>query len=215
MVFLMISSRSRWALLTCILILCANNEALPQSPDQTNCPRVTVSCANTLQPTYQFTASVTEADANQRFAYHWTVSAGKIVSGQGTPVITVIGEPTLTATVRLTGLPSVCIQTTASCSVNVGYHHVPPVQKIDQFGSIPFQKVKPHLDKLAHDLRNSPGALGSIVSTRKWALAKNAVDYLLSKHGIPSERILLVDQKRKGPLLIKLFIVPPGASPPS
>lgn len=211
--FLMIMTRSWWVLLAFIPILCASNEALPQSPVPTACPRVMVSCPITNQPVYDFTASVIEADSNQLFAYHWTVSGGKIVSGQGTPVIKVIGEPPLTASVQLKGLPSECTQTTASCSVLGGFH-VPPVQLIEEFGSISLQKVRLHLDKLALHLRNNPGSMGSIVSTRKWTLAKQTVDYLSSKHNIPAERILFLDQKKKGPILVKLYIVPQGAVPP-
>jgi hypothetical protein len=209
-VFTLIAGHLRWGFVCPFLVFCPIPGLTQSDLAATQCPRVTVSCPSTNQPVYDFTATVIGSDPTQRFAYHWRISTGKLISGQGTPAIKVTGEPPLTATVELTGLPSECTQTRASCSI-LGGHHMPPVQLIDEFGYISFQRVKPHLDELAFHLRNSPGSMGSIVSTRKWTLAKKAIGYLSSKHNLPAERILIVDQKKKGPLLVKLYIVPPGA----
>jgi hypothetical protein len=213
-IFSLMISRARWALLALILILCALNEALSQaeSTAQTKCPLVSVSCVGknhcTESPFY-FVAKVTEADPKIKFSYHWAVHTGTIVEGQGTSTIKVSGENGVVAMVKLKGLPAACKYDSATIALI--WDPPPPVRQIAELRSISFQQVKPHLDKLAYQLRNSPGSQGSIVSTRKWASVTNALHYLLSKHGIPPERILLVDQKRKGPLWIKLYIVPSGA----
>ena len=204
------------AFLGLILILCAFDDVLSQSTttQQTQCPRVTVSCGSSNQSPYIFTASVTGADANQTFSYQWTVYRAKIVSEQGTPVIKVIGERPVTATVELKGLPSTCTEVVASCSF-LEESPPPPIQQIDVFASLPLQRVKPRLDKLAVQLRNTPGSLGYIVSTGKWALTEKAIRYLVSKHDLKPGRVTYLEKKRKGPLLITLYLAPPGASPPS
>jgi hypothetical protein len=211
----MILERSGKAFLGSILILCAFDDVSSRSTatQQTQCPRVTVSCASTNQTPYFFTASVTGAGANQSFSYQWTVSGAKLISGQGTPVIAVIGEPPFTGTVELKGLPSTCTAAVASCSI-LGGDHVPPIQQIDEFASIPFQRVQPRLDKLAVQLRNTPGSLGYIVSTGKWPFAKKAIRYFVSNHDLAPDRVIYLEKKRRGPLSIKLYLAPPGASPP-
>lgn len=70
------------------------------------------------------------------------------------------------------------------------------------------------LDRLAVQLRNTRGSLGYIVSTGKWALAEKAIRYLVSKHDLKPGRVTYLEKKRKGPLLITLYLAPPGASPP-
>lgn len=65
-----------------------------------------------------FTAKVEGADLS-KIKYQWTVSVGKIVSGQGTPIISVpmkeemLGEA-VTATVKIIGLPENCPNTASA-----------------------------------------------------------------------------------------------------
>jgi hypothetical protein len=215
-VFTQIAARSRWRFTTLIFLFCQISALAQSNAPEPHCPRVSVSSTGNNSSTespFSFVANVTDACPNQSFSYEWTIYNGMVVQGQGSSKIKVIGKRPLTATVKLTGLPAACVNAVASMSFIPG-PPPPPVRQIDEFGSVSFQKLKPHLDQFALQLRNSPGSMGSIVSTRKWPLAKKAVNYLLSKHDIPAERMLFVDQKKKGPMLVKLYIVPAGAVPP-
>jgi hypothetical protein len=215
-VFTHIVGRSRSGLVSLIIILTALEGFQAQSIDRSasSCPRVTVTGGS--RETLQFEAIVTGESPGQNFSYHWSIYNGQITEGQGTPAIKVkTDSDSLTVRVELKGLPAACGSVDASMSLLHLVGYVPESRLFDEFGSISFQKVKPHLDKLAYHLQNSPGSTAAIVSTRKWALSKKAVDYLSSKHDIASGRILFVDKQSKGPMLIKLYIVPPGAVPPN
>lgn len=71
--------------------------------------------------TFQMSVTVNGLPENVSITYSWSISTGKIVSGQGTPVITVDpgNEPGYcTATVEIGGLPAECVNT-SSASVDV------------------------------------------------------------------------------------------------
>ena len=157
---------------------------------------------------------MSDGERNQKLSYQWSITSGRIVNGQGTSSIKAVANNShsFTATVEVQGLAAEC--GTASASMTVFTETAPPVQEIDQFGSLPLEKIKSRLDKLAYQLRNQPGARGYILSSGKWALSGSAQKYLLKEHGIESGRIVYVQRKTKRPLMIKLYIVPAGANPP-
>src|SRR5215210_4301550 len=85
-----------------------------QSP-VTECPTVTVDCPTqmiTPGGNTMVTANVVDAAPNLKLDYAWSVSAGIIIAGQGTPTITIdtsgTGGQTVTATVEISGLDSSC-----------------------------------------------------------------------------------------------------------
>jgi hypothetical protein len=88
------------------------------------CPTITVSCPTTEKP-YTFTAALFDADSGaaipgHNLEYRWTVSGGKITSGQGTGSIMVDASSDmrgLTATVEVRGLAAEC-KTKASCTTS-------------------------------------------------------------------------------------------------
>jgi hypothetical protein len=86
------------------------------------CPTLSVSCPNgtgVKQP-ITFVASVTGGDPQMKPTYTWTVSVGKIISGQGTSKITVdTSGLSTTATVSLGGADPSCTGTTASCTIGI------------------------------------------------------------------------------------------------
>src|SRR5882762_1750792 len=86
----------------------------PLPPPPPVCPTVNVSCpeaANENAPV-TFTANVTGGTPNITPGYSWTVSAGRIISGQGTPSITVdtsgLAGQTVRASVDITGFGTPC-----------------------------------------------------------------------------------------------------------
>ena len=83
------------------------------------CPTIIVSCPDDVSPkTLTYTAHISGLERDQKVSYKWSVSRGKIKSGQGTSSITV-GRPEemygLTATVEVGGLPNGC-GNAASCT---------------------------------------------------------------------------------------------------
>ena len=85
------------------------------------CPTVSVSCSDRIenQP-LTFEAIVTGGDPEMKPTYDWSVTAGKIISGQGTSKITVdishLGARSITATVLLGGAHPACTIGPASCT---------------------------------------------------------------------------------------------------
>jgi hypothetical protein len=93
-----------------------------------------------------FTASVSGGAPGVTATYNWSVSAGTITGGQGTPSITVdtkgLGGQSITATVQVGGYPPEC-QTTASCTAQVGITAI--CRKFDEYGNIAFNDEKARL----------------------------------------------------------------------
>ena len=103
-----------------------------------SCPVVTVSCPDSNNgPTLTYSANVMIGDPSPNLTFNWTVSAGKITSGQGTGSITLdktgFGGQAFTATVKVGGLPQEC-PNEASCSV-LGPCPPPVARKFDEYGS--------------------------------------------------------------------------------
>lgn len=74
------------------------------------CPTIEVTGGQVGASGAKFVANVANSDGD--VTYNWTISAGMIESGQGTPVISVVevGEPgtTVTATVDIGGMSPEC-----------------------------------------------------------------------------------------------------------
>jgi hypothetical protein len=87
------------------------------------CPVVSVSCPDAVNPKQPITfqANVSGGDSEMKPTYTWSVTAGRIISGQGTPKITVdisnLGGQSVTATVSLGGMDPACSGTLASCTI--------------------------------------------------------------------------------------------------
>ena len=94
-------------------------------PDPPPCPTISVSCPSEVEAkdAVTFEATVSGGPPDVTPTYQWSVTAGKIISGQGTPKITVdvstLNHKGVTATVKVGGMDRAC-STVASCSVQVG-----------------------------------------------------------------------------------------------
>src|ERR1043165_458925 len=92
------------------------------------CAVVWVSCpANVESQSLTFVASLAGGDTTMKPTYQWSLSAGKIISGQGTSKVVVDvsnhAGKSLTATVKVGGFDPLCTEiTVASCSTQVGQH---------------------------------------------------------------------------------------------
>ena len=100
-----------------------------------------------------------------------------------------------------------------------------PIQprRADEFGEIQRDDEKARLDNFAIALQNEPGAQGYIITyagrrsrpgytQRHGAFAR---DYLVNTRGIDASRIVTLDGGYRESVAIELWIVPPGATPPS
>lgn len=89
------------------------------------CPVLTVSCPSDLETDkpITFQANVSGVEPETKTTITWSITAGKIISGQGTSKITVSASETerrgLTATASLGGADPSCSTTTASCTIQI------------------------------------------------------------------------------------------------
>lgn len=118
-----------------LLFLLLSFSGPAQSVYSQECPRVVVSCPNwNSDPRLVFSANVSGVDQSSKLTYKWTVSNGKLISGQGTPSIIVDtnneGGISFTATVEVNGFPAEC-SNQASCAINVC--HLPVSRKFDEY----------------------------------------------------------------------------------
>jgi hypothetical protein len=187
------------------------------------CPTISVSCPSEVDQgsPITFTASVV-GEGGGAATYNWSVSAGTISSGQGTPTITVdtggLGGQTVTATVDVGGLDPACART-ASCSTSVKPPK-PVAVKFDEYGNIRFNDEKARLDNFAIQLQNQPNAQGYYIvygscAGEGQARADRAKDYLVNNRGIDASRIVIVDGGCRADLGVELWIVPSGADAPA
>lgn len=154
--------------------------------------------------------------------YNWTVSAGTIESGQGTPSITVrtttdMKGSNVTATVTLGGNDPACgckIEDSETAGVAPADESI----LIDEFGPMKDDDVKARIDNYYIQLQNNPNARGVIVNygtpaqikARKAQIMK-AITFLKRD---PS-RVTFVDGPDRGNgIETKLWLVPSGATEP-
>jgi hypothetical protein len=186
------------------------------------CPEVRVDCPSGITEAgtpITFTANVTGGAPGVTATYNWSVSAGTITGGQGTPSITVdtkgLGGQSITATVQVGGYPPEC-QTTASCTAQVGITAI--CRKFDEYGNIAFNDEKARLDNFAIQLQNEPGSQGYIVAYGSCAgeaqrRADRAKDYLVTTRGLDPGRITVVAADNcAAELTVELHICPTGAT---
>jgi hypothetical protein len=163
--------------------------------------------------------------------YTWTVtpSQARIVSGGGTPTITVdstgLGGQRITATlIADDGSGDPLCRQRAQASTNVTLKTPPPPEckPFDQFPVISFDDEKARLDNLAIELQNSPDAQAYIIvyagrtsrAGQADMLVRRTTDYLVTQRGIDSRRITMINGGYRDSDFIEIWICPPGAKAP-
>jgi hypothetical protein len=169
-----------------------------------------------------FTMKLSEADQGVTPTYNWSVSAGTIKSGQGTPSIVVdttdLGGQTVTASVDIGGLDPAC-ERTRSVTTSID-KKVEPL-KSDEYSSTTIKLETERLDRFAIALMNDPMVQGYIMAYggrvgqtgEAQVLADRTRKYLIDR-GIEPTRLVTVDSGFREQLTTELWIVPPGATPP-
>ncbi len=195
----------------------------------TPCGTVSVSGASSVlegTPT-SFSANANYPDG-VTVTYNWTVSAGRIVEGQGTPNITVdttgFGGQPVTATVELGGVAPECPRT-ASASTDITQREIPKPQprKDFDFESTNFNFDKAQLDIFATSLQDNQTATGLVVITagskskrgEADKYARKTRDYLVTTRGISADRVKVVVVDSDGSsekIRVQYWFIPAGAS---
>jgi hypothetical protein len=193
------------------------------------CPVIKLACPLEVRTNdkLKMSAELKGGDANVSPTYNWTVSAGTIESGQGTPSITINTnglEPdaTVTATVETGGYDRSCGygSTVGSCSTNIAKKI--EGRKLDEFGALKPKEEADRLDVFAIELQNDPSSQGYILSyntstSRLGDAQKTATRfrvYLVNKRNIESSRLVTVTGGTRQQPTVELWIVPRGAQPP-
>jgi hypothetical protein len=190
------------------------------------CPAYTVSGAQPLTLIADILGTE-NSEIVKPLLFRWSISKGKIKSGQGTPKVT-IGDldrvETRSNAVRVEvvvegGPPelgnekSCVIRIDSSCSL---------APLIDQYSSVSNDEAQ-HLDRFAQRLKASPPeSIGYIISyagksaciyEANWRVS-HALEYLVERHNIPAERIVTVDGGYRDEWTVELFIQPNTACGP-
>ena len=169
-----------------------------------------------------FTANVS-GGSQTTTTYNWTVSAGTIESGQGTPSITVRTDEALaggnvTATVNIGGADPACnCPTSASETAPVAAR--PEAVLIDTFGNLPADEIRGRLDTFFAELQNNPNNQGYIINygtDRQIAARERLITNHIAFRNFDRSRITLVrgGDTGEGPTT-KLYRIPPGATNPA
>ena len=197
----------------------------PCPPVQPVCPNVSIISPDNVavdQP-LTFSSNVSSVSLEVVPIYNWTVSAGRILEGQGTSAIRV----------DTTGLAGQTVRTTLSlggytidCSANSAVQIPIPVQtsrKFDGFRDISRNDEKARLDNYVVELQNDPTSSAYVIaysgrSSRPGDVQKHTariVDYLVNSRGIDARRIVTLIGGARDELVVELWIAPRGAAPPT
>jgi hypothetical protein len=115
--------------------------------------------------TMTFTANVS-GGSGETVTYNWTVSAGTIIEGQGTPAIRVATTPEMaggnvTATVNIEGVCESCLK---SANETAGLETTPTNIEVDDIGKEPNDQIRTRLDNFFSQLQNNPSAQGYVIT---------------------------------------------------
>jgi hypothetical protein len=200
---------------TTVLVRCT-----PPPPPQPVCPNVTISCPDHVeidQP-ITFSASFTGGSGNVTQTYNWTISAGRIIEGQGTPTIVVdtkgCAGQSIKAEFVMGGYPTDCA---ATCVVDIPAPLT--CKKFDEFPNLPRNDEKARLDNFTIELQSDPTSTAYVVihpgqKGRAGNVQKHTsriVDYLVNSRGVDARRIVTIVGAAREELMIELVVCPQGA----
>lgn len=198
-------------------------ECPPEKP-QPVCPTVSVACPESSREgeAVTFRAELNGGTPGMTPTYNWTISAGRITSGQGTPSITVdttgLAGQTVRATLDIGGFGMPC---PASCAVAIPIVNKP--RKFDEYYDIARNDEKARLDNYAIQLQQEPGSQGHVIvyparkasPAQAQARAQRIVDYLVNTRGLDNSRVVVTMGPAREDWMFELWVVPEGAPPPT
>lgn len=169
----------------------------------------------------RFSAAFSLGNPDMPVTYSWTVSAGRILSGQGQDSIVVdvreANEKQVTAEVEVKGLPTDC-QVRASYTTVVGV--VP--YKLSEFEENYSEALQANLDNLTVFLQREPSLYGYIIvyggriGRRAYAgmRAQRAKYYLTEMRGVSVDRFMVVEGGYREKPMFELWLVPRNGPKP-
>ena len=190
------------------------------------CPAIEIICPTSIATDQPLTFSsryTGGVPANVTPAYNWTVSAGTIISGQGTDTIRVdttgLAGQTVRASLSMGGYNLEC---SADCGVSIPLPK-PINRKFDEFPDISRNDEKARLDNFGIELQHDPTATAYVVvypgrSSKRSEVQHHAsriVDYLVNSRGLDQHRIVTLVGPARDQLTVELWITPQGATPPN
>lgn len=129
---------------------------------QSNCPTISVTSPNSITPigdSMTFTANLS-GGSYDKINYEWIISSGTLMKGQNTSSITIatnadLAGQTITATVKITGLPQEC-KNEVSESGEVAAAKPPVIweTKVAEYGKIPWNDERVRIDIVGVELKN-------------------------------------------------------------
>ena len=159
-----------------------------------------------------------------RAEFRWEISAGKIASDPNASTILVdttgVGGQSITTTVKVIGIQTDCLrEATVVIRVEGG---IVCGLVFDEYGDIQFSDEKARLDNFAIQVLNIPGSRAYMLAyagqrtypNEAAERLKRAKNYLVKVRHIDPERIFTVDGGHRQELIVKLWVVPVGVSPP-
>src|SRR6185503_13548760 len=145
-----------------VLLAYSYQSALAQDRPEGICPVISVSQveATSTGLTLIYNVNVQGGDPSVTPKFKWTVSPGKITSGQGTAGVSVDpeGNKSIDVTVEVIGYA-------ADCQNKAGYARLVegPISNVfDEYGDLKFNEERLRLDKFAIALHNEPSSKGYI-----------------------------------------------------
>ena len=190
------------------------------------CPAIEISCPTYVavdQPitfTSRYTGGV---PANATAVYNWSVSAGKIIEGQGTNTIKVdttgLAGETVRATLSMGGYTLEC---SADCAVTIPLPKLTS-RRFDEFPDISRNDEKARLDNFAIELQSDPTATAYVIvypgkTSKRGDVQHHSsriVEYLVHSRGLDERRIVTLVGSTRDQLSVELWVTPQGAAPPT
>jgi hypothetical protein len=186
------------------------------------CPTLSINCPTEipeLGKPITISLNVSGGDPDVNPTYKWQVSAGKIISGQGTPQISVdtfgLAGQNITATVEVDGFRIECDKT-ESCSV-IYEPHAPTARKYDEYGEVSWINEETRLANFGTQLQLEPGAQGYIIVYGPRRVKQHLTrshNFIVEKSGIDPQRITQINGGYRKRMTVQLWIAPIGATPP-
>ncbi len=193
-------------------------------PPPCTCPTISVTGpSDVTQPgsTMTFTAN-TSGGSQESVTYAWTVSQGEIVSGQGTPVITVQTTPEMAgqnvvATVTVGNLCTTCTENTAQTTAGIA--SIPVATPFTEFTAATPDEIKANLDPFFSELSNNPSAQGYIINygtDKEIAKREKDIRAAIRFRKFDASRVTFLRGGDKGTgIRTVLYSVPAGVPPPT
>jgi hypothetical protein len=192
----------------------------------TLCPNILISCPDkvTINQPVTFSANVAGGSPNVAQVFQWTVSAGRITSGEGTSSITVdttgLAGQSIRATLIMPGYQD--LNCTASCVVQMPTE-LPVCRKFDEYPQITRNDEKARLDNYGIELQNDPTSTAYVIvhpgqrgkAGEVQQHTTRIVDYLVNSRGIDKGRIVVIIGPARDELMVELWVCPQGAKAPA